>query len=55
MPGQIIEVKGGVLTAVYTNLVVTVSVDDHDEGFVGGVVVAIPRNPSHTRHGQSEE
>lgn len=52
MPDLIIEVKGGVVTAVYTNLDVTVSVNDHDEGVVEGPVVVLSRNTADNRGGR---
>lgn len=50
----ITEVEGGGVNAVYTNLDVTVAVNDHDAGVVEGLVVVIPRNPADTRGGQPE-
>lgn len=52
MPDLVIEVRGGVVTAVYTDLDVTVSANDLDEGIVEGPVVVIPRNPEQRRNGQ---
>lgn len=48
MPELIIEVEGGVVIAVYTDLDVTVAVNDHDEGIEEGSVVLIPLSPTDT-------
>lgn len=45
----IIEVQGGAVTAVHTNLDVSIAVNDHDEGVEGGAVAVIPL---HYGHGQ---
>ena len=41
-PDLIIEVEGGVVTAVHTNLSVTVAVCDHDAGVEKGAVGVVP-------------
>ena len=41
-PDLIIEVEGGVVTAVHTNLSITVAVCDHDAGVEKGAVGVVP-------------
>jgi len=50
MPELVIEVASGVVTAVYTELDITVAVNDHDAGIEEGPVTVIPR----TRGGNDE-
>lgn len=41
----IIEVEGGVVSAVYTDLALHVVVNDHDEGVEAGAVMVLPLTP----------
>lgn len=44
-PDLIIEVEGGVVNAVYTDLALHVVVNDHDEGVEAGAVAVLPLTP----------
>ena len=45
-PDLIIEVEGGVVNAVYTDLALHVVVNDHDAGVEAGAVTVLPLTPS---------
>lgn len=44
-PDLIIEVEGGVVNAVHTDLALHVVVNDHDEGVEAGAVAVLPLTP----------
>lgn len=44
-PDLIIEVEGGVVSAVYIDLALHVVVNDHDEGVEAGAVAVLPLTP----------
>lgn len=52
-PDLIIEVEGGVVSAVYTDLALHVVVNDHDEGVEAGAVLVLPLTPGKEAHRSS--